>query len=230
MTKKIVLMIVEGPTDEDALAVVISKLIKDYEIEFKVLYTDITADEKMTVKYIDKTIKNAVDEYLKKNPFVKKKDILKIVQIIDTDGAFVASNQVRQSDNGKTEYFETYISAKNKDRLIRRNISKRTIVYYLSGLKNLPDNYPYEIYYFSRNMEHVLHNISEELSATEKEELAFKTALHYQKNPQEFLQFLKEEELCVPGTYEETWAFIMKPGNSLLRYCNLALLFERLGL
>lgn len=84
--------------------------------------------------------------------------------------------------------------------------------------------------HFSRNIEHVLHNISEELSDSEKEELTFKTAIHYQKHPQEFLQFMKEEEICVPGTYEETWAFIMKPGNSLLRYCNLALFFERLGL
>lgn len=230
MTKKIILMIVEGPTDEDALAIVISKLIKDYGIEFKVLHTDITADENITVKYIDSAIKNAVEEYLKKNPFIEKGDILKVVQIIDTDGAFVASNQVRQSDNGKTEYFETHISAKNKDRLIRRNISKRTIVHHLAGLKNLPDSYPYEIYYFSRNMEHVLHNLSEELSDAEKEELAFQTATHYQKNPQEFLQFIKEDNLCVPGTYEKTWIFIMKPGNSLLRYCNLALFFEQLGL
>lgn len=230
MTKKIILMLVEGPTDEDALAVVISKLIRDYGIEFKVLHTDITADESMTVKYIDNAIKNAVDEYLKKNPFVKKKDILKVVQIIDTDGAFISNSQVRQSDSGNTEYFESYISAKNKDRLIRRNISKRNIVYHLSGLKKLLDSYPYEIYYFSRNMEHVLHNITEELSDKEKEDLAFKTAIYYRNHPKEFLMLMKAEELCVQGTYEETWAFIMESVHSLMRYSNLSVFFERLGI
>ena len=121
MTDKIILFLVEGPTDEDTLALIYSK----------VLHTDITADEEMTVKYIEVRIKKAVDIYLQRNPFLKKSDILKVIQIIDTDGAFVPSTFVKQSDTGKTEYFDTYISAKNKDRLIRRNISKRNIVYKL---------------------------------------------------------------------------------------------------
>ena len=41
MTKKIVLILVEGPTDEDALALVFEKLLKDHEIEFDVLHTDL---------------------------------------------------------------------------------------------------------------------------------------------------------------------------------------------
>lgn len=82
--------------------------------------------------------------------------------------------------------------------------------------------------FFSRNMEHVLHNISEELSDKEKEVLAFKTAIYYKKHPQEFLQFIKTEEFCVQGTYEETWAFIMESVHSLMRYCNLSVLFEQL--
>ena len=131
MTDKIILFLVEGPTDEDTLALIYSKIVKDHDIKFEVLHTDITADEEMTVKYIEVRIKKAVDIYLQRNPFLKKSDILKVIQIIDTDGAFVPSTFVKQSDTGKTEYFDTYISAKNKDRLIRRNISKRNIVYKL---------------------------------------------------------------------------------------------------
>lgn len=129
MTKKIILVLVEGPTDEDALAVVFEKILEEQQIEFDVLHTDITAKEEMTSKYIVKEIKKKADAYLERNPFIEKKDILKVVQLIDTDGAFVDSSQIMQSENGKTEYSDTCIWAKNRDRLIKRNISKRQIVY-----------------------------------------------------------------------------------------------------
>ncbi len=34
-------------------------------------------------------------------------------------------------------------------------------------------DFPYEIYYFSRNLEHVLHDISEDLDDDAKEDLAY---------------------------------------------------------
>lgn len=60
----------------------------------------------------------------------------------------------------------------------------------------LPEGYPYEIYYFSRNLEHVLHNISEDLSDEEKEDLAFETAMRYRETPEDFLKFLKDKDFC----------------------------------
>jgi len=219
---------VEGPTDEDALAAKFTKLVAEYGIEFDVLHTDITADEGMTAKYIEKKIKEEIGKYLRKNPFLKAKDILKIIQIIDTDGAFIAPPLVKQSENGKTEYFDTYISAKNKDRLVRRNISKRGIVYSLYNC-NIVAGYPYEIYYFSRNMEHVLHDKAEGLKNEEKEDLAFEIADQYHEEPEKFLQFLYDDAFHVPGTYKETWEFIMKEDHSLKRYCNVAVFFEQLG-
>lgn len=218
----------EGPTDEDALAAKFTKLVAEHGIEFDVLHTDITADEGMTAKYIEKKIKEEIGKYLRKNPFLKAKDILKILQIIDTDGAFIAPPLVKQSENGKTEYFDTYISAKNKDRLVRRNISKRGIVYSLYNC-NIVAGYPYEIYYFSRNMEHVLHDKAEGLKNEEKEDLAFEIADQYHEEPEKFLQFLYDDAFHVPGTYKETWEFIMKEDHSLKRYCNVAVFFEQLG-
>ena len=218
----------EGPTDEDALAAKFTKLVAEHGIEFDVLHTDITADEGMTAKYIEKKIKEEIGKYLRKNPFLKAKDILKIIQIIDTDGAFIAPPLVKQSENGKTEYFDTYISAKNKDRLVRRNISKRGIVYSLYNC-NIVAGYPYEIYYFSRNMEHVLHDKAEGLKNEEKEDLAFEIADQYHEEPEKFLQFLYDDAFHVPGTYKETWEFIMKEDHSLKRYGNVAVFFEQLG-
>ncbi len=188
MTKKIVLVLVEGPSDEDALALVFRNLLEEQEMEFDVLHTDITAKEEMTSKYIVGEIEKEVDAYLGRNPFIEK----------------------------------------NRDRLIRRNISKRQIVYQLSHMNRLPDSYPYEIYYFSRNLEHVLHNISEDLSDEEKEDLAYETAIRYRKNPDSFLSFLRESDFFVPGDYTQTWKFIMEDGNSLRRHCNLSVFFDRL--
>ena len=42
--------------NEDALAVIFTKLVNNHDIEFDVLHTDITADEDMTVKYIEERI------------------------------------------------------------------------------------------------------------------------------------------------------------------------------
>ena len=90
--------------------------------------------------------------------------------------------------------------------------------------------FPYEIYYFSRNLEHVLHDISEDLDDDAKEDLAYEIAMRYKDQPEEFLQFLYDDAFHVPGTYGETWEFIMDDGKSLGRYSNMAVFFERLGL
>lgn len=75
MTKKIILLLVEGPTDEDALALVFSNLVNDHDIEFEVLHTDITADEAMTVKYIENRIEDEIIWKKRKNtPEVMKKN------------------------------------------------------------------------------------------------------------------------------------------------------------
>ncbi len=229
MTDKIILFLVEGPTDEDSLALVYSKIVKKHDIQFEVLHTDITADENTTVKYIEESIEKAVDKYLKKNQFINRRDILKVIQIIDTDGAFVPNTMVKQSDTGRTEYFEQYILAKNKDRLIRRNISKRSIVHKLVHSDKVA-GFPYEIYYFSRNMEHVLHNISEDLTDEEKEDLAFEVADRYSEHAEDFLKLLYNGSFHVSGTYEDTWSFIMENGNSLKRYSNMSVFFEKLGI
>lgn len=229
MSKKVILFLVEGPTDEDALAAIFTKLVNNHDIEFDVLHTDITADENMTVKYIEEKIEEEIKKYLLKNPFIVTEDILKVIQIIDTDGAFIPSSSVKQSENGKTEYFDTHIEAKNKDRLIRRNISKRRIVHSLYNRGSVA-GFPYEIYYFSRNMEHVLHDREETLTDDEKENLAFDIADQYADQPEKFLEYLYDDKFHVCGTYKDTWNFIMEGNHSLNRYCNVSVFFEQLGI
>ena len=86
--------------------------------------------------------------------------------------------------------------------MIRRNLSKRKIVYSLYNRETVA-GFPYEIYYFSRNMEHVLHDKAEDLT---------------------------DDGFHVCGTYKDTWEFIMDGNHSLNRYCNVAVFFEQLGI
>lgn len=152
-----------------------------------------------------------------------------MVQVIDTDGAFVPVAYVKQSKTGRTQYYETHIDAKDKNRLVRRNISKRSVVFHLARAQCVA-GLPYEIYYFSRNMEHVLHDKSQELTDDEKEDLAYEIADQYSEHPEEFLIFLYNDDFHVDGNYKETWDFIMKNENSLKRYSNMSVFFERLGI
>lgn len=90
---------------------------------------------------------------------------------------------------------------------------------------------PYEIYYFSRNMEHVLHDRAENLTDDEKEDLAFDIADQYTDQLEKFLEYLHDDGFYVCGTYKDTWEFIMDGNNSLNRYCsycNVAVFFEQL--
>ena len=135
---------------------------------------------------------------------------------------------VRQSENGKTEYFDTHIEAKIRNRLIRRNLSKRKIVYSLYNRETVA-GFPYEIYYFSRNMEHVLHDRAEDLTDDEKENLAFDIADQYTDQPEKFLEYLYDDGFHVCGTYKRYMGnFIMDGNHSLNRYCNVAVFFEQL--
>lgn len=64
--------------------------------------------------------------------------------------------------------------------------------------------FPYEIYYFSRNMEHVLHDRAENLTDDEKEDLAFDIADQYTDQLEKFLEYLHDDGFYVCGTYKDT--------------------------
>ena len=81
------------------------------------------------------------------------------------------------------------------------------------------------MYYFSCNLEHVLHNevnLSDEL----KMEYAERFSDSYYKIESAFIDFIRDEQFAVTGDYKETWEFIKLNGNSLKRYSNFHLFFE----
>lgn len=43
----------------------------------------------------------------------------------------------------------------------------------------------------------------------------------------DFISFISDEAVAVPGTYKETWRFIEKDKHSLERHSNMNLIFEK---
>ena len=71
MTKKLILVLVEGKTDKAALALVFQKILKLQNIDFEIVRTDMTADENMTPKYIVQRIEKEVNDYLRRNSLIQ---------------------------------------------------------------------------------------------------------------------------------------------------------------
>lgn len=223
-TKKVILFIVEGPTDEDTLSPVLKKIFQNDEIHFHVVYGDITAKEEITGTNALKTINTLIKTELERYGF-HKTDILKVIHLIDTDGAFIPAGHVMAGNIDRIKYEETQIISPNPQSIIARNLKKTSVVkrLYLVGKIS---SFPYEAYYFSRNMEHVLHNISGDLTDDEKINYADDFADEYANNSEAFIQLLSNSDFTVPGNYGESWEFIFSEVNSLGRNCNLHILFQ----
>ncbi|MEG0093790.1 MAG: hypothetical protein RR945_02295 [Erysipelotrichaceae bacterium] len=79
MSKKIILFIVEGLSDKDALEPILSELIDDTNLYFEVLYCDATTNN--DIGYLNKNMKQIVamivKNYLNLHHEISKKDIEK---------------------------------------------------------------------------------------------------------------------------------------------------------
>ena len=89
------------------------------------------------------------------------------------------------------------------------------------------DSVPYQCYYMSSNLDHVLHNLLN-CSSEDKERNAFLFAKKYKNALGEFLQFLCESDFSVNTSYRESWDFIKEGLRSLERHSNLGLCFKEI--
>lgn len=60
----------------------------------------------------------------------------------------------------------------------------------------------------------------------EKQILSDEFAEKYDGKAEEFIKFISDPVLAVPGTYQNTWDYIEKEKNSLERHSNMHLIFE----
>lgn len=223
-TKKVILFIVEGVTDKTSLGGIIDKLVSSNLIRFYITGGDITSDRLSNSSNAVKKVNEQIKSFLVNQPGIEKKDLIQIVHLIDMDGAYIDNEQIQVEDVEEFVYTELAIIANSVERVIERNNGKQQIINRLSLCPKI-SGIPYSMYYFSCNLEHVLHN-DINLADGLKMEYAERFSDSYYKNEATFVDFIRDEQFAVKGDYKETWGFIKLNGNSLKRYSNFHLFFE----
>ena len=92
-SKRVVFVIVEGPTDEDALGVLFERYFDKNTVRVKVVHGDITSERLVNssniLNHIADILKKSLKEYK-----LQKTDLLRVIHLVDTDGAFVPDSAV----------------------------------------------------------------------------------------------------------------------------------------
>ena len=218
-SKKIVLFIVEGITDEISLSLILSKIIeKDKIVKFKIINGDVTSEYGTKLSNILIKITDKIKEFIVKDIY-KKTDIQNIIHLVDIDGAYIDGSLILQKDIDGFEYDTQNIYAKNVEDVRKRNEQKSGILNKLIGTDKVYTDLSYRIYFFSSNLEHVLHN-NQKVSESQKNEYAQMFEDKFADEPYRFIEFINKVEIAVNGDYKDTWDFIKKDTNSLNRYTN----------
>ena len=219
--KKIVLLIVEGPSDDEALSYSLMHLFEQYcqNIRVEILHGDITSESESSPSNIVKKVGAIVQSFLNKYS-LKKTDIAEIIQITDTDGAFISTDKVHMDKSCRTPYYSpTGIRTQYPAKIIERNHKKAGILRILRKTSKVI-TIPYHIVFMSCNLDHILYdklNCSDE----EKEKNAYNFQEKYEDDLLGFWSYISQSTFSIQSDFVESWKFIEKDLNSLNRYTNL---------
>lgn len=192
--KKILFVIVEGPSDDAALSVLLSRFFDSNVVHVHVMHCDITTELGVTPNNIVRTIGDCVKKFAGR--LYKSGDFCQIIHIVDMDGAFIPNNAVvEDASAAKPIYSITEIRTRQKSGIENRNLRKREN---LNRLLSTPEIWkiPYRVYYMSCNLDHALYG---KLNSTdeEKENDAFFFAKTYMSDIPGFIQFISESDFSV---------------------------------
>lgn len=148
-----------------------------------------------------------------------------IIHIVDTDGVYIPEIDIKEADVEKAQYYEDHIDVKNAKVIVNRNRRKGAILYKLRKTGKI-NGIPYRIYFNSCNLEHVLYDELKDFTDEEKQILSDDFADKYDGKVNEFIEFISDNQIAVPGTFQKTWDYIEKDRNSLNRHSNMHLIFE----
>ncbi len=222
--KKVIVFIVEGPSDEAALGSIMKEYFVSEEVQFVVVHGDITLRDSVSVDTILSKI-NIQMEIVKKRYRYRQEDFLRIIHIVDMDGVYIPKEDIKLADVEKVQYYTNRIETKYPEAITERNKAKAEVLFKLRKTSKI-HNIPYRIYFNSCNLEHVLYNELRNFTDEEKEELSDDFAERYEGRVDEFIEFISDASVAALGTYQKTWDFIEKGRNSLCRHTNMHLIFE----
>ncbi len=244
--KKIVLMLLEGESDERLLVPAFSTLIRQREsnthTESELMRCDVTTIKRFTegTRLFDlpagsdprQVVRKATNDHIKRareEGKYRRCDVSHVVQVIDLDGAFVPlEHVVRNTRIDCIEYDTQYIYAPNVSKQIDTMRAKREGVLSLRSLNSI-DGIPYRLFYVARNLEHAFGGIVGNVRQSDKARQAALLAQRYSNNPNQFTQALKALYALHHGDtqveWNETWTRVTQNSTlSLERGSNLMLL------
>lgn len=221
---KSVVFIVEGATDKRALHNIFKKIYRYKEIHFEFTHGDITSDESININNVEAEIYKYVDAY-RKDKKLKLNDIWQIVQLFDTDGAYIDDDHIVPGESEDFIYSTENISCKNVLKVKNRNRHKRELMDYLLMCDHIK-HIPYKCYYMSSNLDHALYNqlnLSDELKTKYSDSFYEK----FMGNEQHFIQYLDMAVVNgVPDNFPASWKYIKEGLHSLQRHTNLNIYFK----
>lgn len=224
--KKVVLIIVEGPTDEDALGVLFERFFDKETVRVKVVHGDITTKKQVNSSNILNRITEIVKQSLKEYK-LRKTDLQRVVHLVDTDGVFVPESAVVYDEqSAKPFYTLTEIKTAHRDGILLRNNQKKANLEKLHTTKHIWKDIPYSVFYLSSNLDHALYN-KHNLSDEEKEQYALQFVNRYKDDMPSFIQFICNSDFSVIDGYLPSWIYIKNNLRSLERHTNLGLCFLR---
>ncbi len=222
--KRIIFVIVEGPSDEEALGVLLGRIYDRSSVFVHIMHGDISTQRGVWPERIEGRLGKEIQAYAASNHYTKA-DFREIIHIVDMDGAYIPPERVVQDASARRViYAETEIRTRNKDGIESRNRQKAANLDRLSSCKSIW-GVPYRVFYMSCNLDHVLYNKLNSSNA-QKEENAYQFAKAYRNAIPEFLTFLSDSDFSVRLDYERSWEYIKKDLHSLERHTNLGLCFS----
>lgn len=229
--RKVLLFLVEGASDAAALENVMQRLLVPAKIRFHALRADITTFRQPAGRSIKTAVGDVVRQFM--NVYrLRAQDVALVAHLMDTDGAFVPASAVHgDSRLPGFRYTETDITGPTIQAVLDRNSIKARQMLILAGMVQTCGKIPYRALFCSRNLEHVLHNISRECTAEEKMQLADQFYDRFDEAPQGFIEFISTVPPAVPvDDFDESWRYISAPDSlhSLQRGCNIHILLESL--
>jgi hypothetical protein len=223
-SKKIILFIVEGITEQICLGNILQKLIATELMKFEITHGDITSKDEVDAGNIVRILGDLIKDYADRNKYTDK-DFEKVVHLIDTDGVFIPNASVITHPDSDVTYGPDEIHTNKVEKIIRRNEQKRQVINRLYTLPKVRRNIDYIAYFFSSNLDHVLHGDAN-LSNDRKLELANLFEERYYNSPEKFLEYINSDLFRVDGDHRASWNYIMQNNNSIHRHTNFHLFFH----
>lgn len=221
--KKVILFIVEGASEYICLGSILNYLLSGSDIRFEIINGDITSRNGNNASNIVEKLGEVINHFRKQYKFMPK-DFLEVIQLVDTDGVFIPDDKIVYSSSNITLYMDNIITNIVED-IKYRNKQKSDILKRLITLNKVCKTIPYTIYFFSCNLDHVLHG-NANLTKEEKINFAHNFEKYYMKKPEDFIELLYDSKCFKDENYLDTWDFIKLVTNSLKKFNNFYLYFS----